>query len=347
MAINQFLQPSPRLMFGEAGVIEPMITNSLTVPSVADEPDKDLVVFSVPAVLVNVGDMLKMNFSGTGGTNVTIDIFADSFFEDGDGVFWSAARNLGISGGNQRWRAELLLTLIGTNRVKTVLRWMEEDDGGSQVAVGYSNSQFKDLREGFNLVFRANDDDSSFTLQTASVEYIKNADGNPNFGTPSNLSFNEGADELTFEWNSDYPEPTQWSLLGSTGGELGYWIPGNQRTFSGISQYQDLGNISVVGVSNDLTEMTNRSQPVDASIGPVLTRDTDTGISWTWSGIDPFLWLTQVSADGETGWEDGEAVDGTERTYDDVFNSGKYVRIVGVDELNNPVTDYSNVVSPP
>ena len=69
-------------------------------------------------------------------------------------------------------------------------------------------------------------------------------------------------------------------------------------------------------------------------------------MSWTWADADPFIWVIETSFDGMGGWAVFDSTAGVNREYDDSGLAGMFVRIIGHDVDDNPVTPYSNVVQP-
>ena len=74
-----------------------------------------------------------------------------------------------------------------------------------------------------------------------------------------------------------------------------------------------------------------------------MEADAGSVVNWTWGDADPYQWRVEASLDGITGWGFYDFVVGSGRT-DDGFDDSTYVRVVGVDATNVPVTGFSNVV---
>lgn len=66
-------------------------------------------------------------------------------------------------------------------------------------------------------------------------------------------------------------------------------------------------------------------------------------LHWEWNGPNPDHWNIQFSADGETDWATPFTEPGSSR--DRELTDGEvFIRIVGADAGDNPVTPFSNVI---
>jgi hypothetical protein len=66
-------------------------------------------------------------------------------------------------------------------------------------------------------------------------------------------------------------------------------------------------------------------------------------LQWTWGGTDPDTWRYDSSINGVTLWGEFGSNDGSARS-DDVFVSGTFYRIVGLDPAGHEITNMSDVV---
>ncbi|HXE43477.1 MAG TPA: hypothetical protein VN516_10660, partial [Candidatus Baltobacteraceae bacterium] len=164
----------------------------------------------------------------------------------------------------------LELVLVGTGILRCEYSWGDRCVGvANNFACFYGEVQV-DCNEDFDFVIVANNSDSgtNITAKFSYLEFFQNTGGNPNFGTPTNLVYDEGDEKVTFDF-SDYPEPDHWRVwFKQTAGDA--WestentFNGDLREFDNVNLAFDewpVYSIRIVGEASDFTtEVTSASQ---------------------------------------------------------------------------------------